>query len=51
MDPDNFDNYGGVEHAEYCFQVNFSVRNVDYLSLVMQMGFIYSFVNRQHKKT
>ncbi|XP_061344098.1 uncharacterized protein LOC133290061 [Gastrolobium bilobum] len=20
MDPDNFDNYGGVEHAEYCFQ-------------------------------
>jgi len=23
MDPDNYDNYGGVEHAEYCFQVNF----------------------------
>ncbi|KAH1062993.1 hypothetical protein GYH30_005774 [Glycine max] len=20
MDPDNYDNYGGVEHAEYCFQ-------------------------------
>ncbi|PSS21814.1 Niemann-Pick C1 protein [Actinidia chinensis var. chinensis] len=20
MDPDNFDDYGGVEHAEYCFQ-------------------------------
>ncbi|XP_059647380.1 uncharacterized protein LOC132293774 isoform X2 [Cornus florida] len=20
MDPENFDNYGGVEHAEYCFQ-------------------------------
>jgi len=23
MDPDNYDDYGGVEHAEYCFQVNF----------------------------
>ncbi|QCE01895.1 Niemann-Pick C1 protein [Vigna unguiculata] len=20
MDPDNYDDYGGVEHAEYCFQ-------------------------------
>lgn len=40
MDPDNYDNYGGVEHAEYCFQVNFSNWTNDYLSLVIQMSFI-----------
>ena len=22
MDPDNYDNFGGIQHAEYCFQVN-----------------------------
>lgn len=22
MDPENFDEYGGVEHVEYCLQVN-----------------------------
>lgn len=22
MDPDNYYDYGGVDHAEYCFQVN-----------------------------
>lgn len=21
MDPDNYDNYGGVDHVKYCFQV------------------------------
>lgn len=25
MDPDNLDIYGGVTHAEYCFQVRFHV--------------------------
>jgi len=23
MDPENYDTFGGVQHAEYCFQVNF----------------------------
>ena len=22
MDPENYDGFGGVDHAEYCFQVN-----------------------------
>lgn len=42
MDPDNYDDYGGVEHAEYCFQVNFINLIIDYLSLVIQMSFIQS---------
>lgn len=24
MDPENYDDYGGVQHAEYCFQVKLS---------------------------
>jgi len=40
MDPDNYDNYGGVEHAEYCFQVNFCNLIMDYLSFVIQMSLI-----------
>jgi hypothetical protein len=36
MDPDNYDNYGGVEHAEYCFQVNFNNLINDYRSVVIE---------------
>jgi len=42
MDSDNYDDYGGVEHAEYCFQVNFNNLIIDYLSLVIQMSVIQS---------
>lgn len=49
MDPDNYDNYGGVEHAEYCFQVNFDNLINDCLSLVTQMSFIESNFLYQNK--
>lgn len=28
MDPENYDNYGGVEHLEYCFEVYFDNFNL-----------------------
>jgi hypothetical protein len=54
MDPDNYDDFGGIQHAEYCFQVNLQLALFRiWMALRFKiMNFIYidfgKFVSRSH---
>ena len=45
MDPENFDIYGGVVHAEYCFQVTMATRTFHFRNDVnLNRGFVFMFM-------
>jgi hypothetical protein len=35
MDPENFDIYGGVVHAEYCFQVTLEITYFSFIRMML----------------